>query len=770
MDNRMKKMIFGVLAFCLVLIAFPSNSFAATDNVPTGAAGGGTGLSASAALNDGTYLGRGNGRGDGLTYVSVVISDRMITSINVLSHGDTESYFNDAKDTIISGIIAAQDVDSVDAVSGATQSSNGIKAAAAAALAKSEQSDTSGYTEVGDTISDPASGLSFKILTEPDAAGAGTVAVIKGQGDYRIKDVVIPEEIRDYTGAKYKVERISKGSFTGDYIKTISIPKTITDIEIDAFWPAYLLERFFVDAASEHFTVVDKVLFSKDMTKLFWYPKGAPETSYVIPSSVTVVDWGAFGHCNNLVRVEIPESVTFIDQYAFTECLSIESLFIPKDAVFYLNSIGGLEGLSDFGIASGNPSFQFENGVLLSADKTQLLSVYTSVNPSFTVPDGVVEIANNAFAHSTDLTKITFPSTLKKIGVNAFHECGLKSVSLPEGVEEIGNLAFSECDSLTDIILPASLKSIGNSVFKLAKGLKNITFLGGTPPEIGVGVFAFVLNGLTVKVPDDVAITAYESVMANELPASSRIIVGKADSGQGSPSGTPGGGYSGGSGSGNYAPAVTAEPEGQVNAGETAPANTHDSAIGGAPAFTDISGHWAEDAIQAVVAAKLFSGVGAAEFAPNATMTRAMFATVLARYAGGSAKGGVSFSDIPSGRWYTDGVLWAAENGIVSGIGGGLFDPNVNVTREQLAAILYNYAKFMGFDVSGAADISSFADGVSVSSWAGDAVSWAIAKGFIAGRPDGILDPRGSATRAEAATILMRFIGFANQSPEANGR
>jgi hypothetical protein len=158
------------------------------------------------------------------------------------------------------------------------------------------------------------------------------------------------------------------------------------------------------------------------------------------------------------------------------------------------------------------------------------------------------------------------------------------------------------------------------------------------------------------------------------------------------------------------------------------------------------------------VSSGLFNGVSDTAFAPNATMTRAMFATVLARYAGGTASGSARFGDIPAGRWYTDGVLWAAENGIVSGVGGGLFDPDGNITREQLAVMLHNYAKSVGLDVSEFGDLAGFGDGAAASGWAAAALRWAAAAGLVSGKPGNLLDPKGSATRAEVATILQRFI------------
>jgi hypothetical protein len=193
-----------------------------------------------------------------------------------------------------------------------------------------------------------------------------------------------------------------------------------------------------------------------------------------------------------------------------------------------------------------------------------------------------------------------------------------------------------------------------------------------------------------------------------------------------------------------------AAPESNTGAGSTAAVSQ----------FADAQNHWAHDAIDFVISGGLFKGVSADSFAPDATMTRAMFVTVLARYTGGESNGTVSFGDIPDGKWYTNGVLWAAENGIVSGVGDGNFDPDGSVTREQLAVMLHNCAKFEGLDVSGDADMSAFADENGISAWARDALDWAVSGGLISGKPGGLLDPKGTATRAEVATILQRYIAL----------
>ena len=179
--------------------------------------------------------------------------------------------------------------------------------------------------------------------------------------------------------------------------------------------------------------------------------------------------------------------------------------------------------------------------------------------------------------------------------------------------------------------------------------------------------------------------------------------------------------------------------------------------------FTDVvAGTWYYGAAAYAYNNGLFAGMTPTTFAPNATMTRAMLVSVLWRLAGAPApKAPNTFVDVPDGAWYTDAVTWAAENGVVTGIGGSRFDPSGFVTREQTAEILYNYAHSKGYDVSARADLTAFPDAASVSGWAEEALSWANAAGLINGTVrDGqtILDPQGSASRAQVAMILMNYV------------
>lgn len=177
--------------------------------------------------------------------------------------------------------------------------------------------------------------------------------------------------------------------------------------------------------------------------------------------------------------------------------------------------------------------------------------------------------------------------------------------------------------------------------------------------------------------------------------------------------------------------------------------------------FTDVSwDHWAYSAVKRVYTRSLMVGVSDTSFAPDQALSRAMLASVLYRLAGEPAVTAENpFTDVPADRWYTDAVIWAAENGIVVGCGDGTFRPNAPATRAQTAVMLYAYASFAGRNTSQRADLSAFADAADVPSWALAEMQWANAAQLILGRDGKLLAPNAETTRAEIASILSTFIG-----------
>ena len=192
-----------------------------------------------------------------------------------------------------------------------------------------------------------------------------------------------------------------------------------------------------------------------------------------------------------------------------------------------------------------------------------------------------------------------------------------------------------------------------------------------------------------------------------------------------------------------------------------------DSEIHSELLFNDVNeSDWFYDEVIAVVERGLLLGVSNSKFAPNATLTRGMVATVLYRMAGepkASAK--ASFKDVDGGEWYADPVAWAQENGIVTGYEDGTFRPNANVTRQEMALMLARYAaKIDGVDVKAEGSLNAFADSNTVAAWSRDAVIWAVDNGIINGM-DGKIAPASNATRAQFAAIINRYLSLSNANP-----
>ena len=196
----------------------------------------------------------------------------------------------------------------------------------------------------------------------------------------------------------------------------------------------------------------------------------------------------------------------------------------------------------------------------------------------------------------------------------------------------------------------------------------------------------------------------------------------------------------------------------KLDANTTVYAKWTEAPVSGLP-FGDVkTADWFYNDVKYVYEKGMMAGTAADVFAPNATTTRAMIVTILYRLEGSPAVTGTSaFVDVPAGQWYTDAVNWAAANQIVKGTSATTFAPNDSITREQMAAILYRYAQYKGYDVTKKADLSGYSDNSQVSAYAKDALAWANAAKLINGVTNTTLAPQGNATRAQVSAILHRF-------------
>ena len=174
--------------------------------------------------------------------------------------------------------------------------------------------------------------------------------------------------------------------------------------------------------------------------------------------------------------------------------------------------------------------------------------------------------------------------------------------------------------------------------------------------------------------------------------------------------------------------------------------------------FTDVKENdWFYDSVKYAYENDLMKGISNTEFAPDSEVTRAMFVTVIYRMENEPQTGKYAFTDVESGSYYESAVAWANENGIVSGISEDCFAPNEPITREQMAAIIYRYAAFKGYDITTSSN-TSYTDNDNISDYAKDAVIWAAEKSVMTGNTDGSFSPKSNTTRAQAASVFMRMV------------
>ena len=189
------------------------------------------------------------------------------------------------------------------------------------------------------------------------------------------------------------------------------------------------------------------------------------------------------------------------------------------------------------------------------------------------------------------------------------------------------------------------------------------------------------------------------------------------------------------------------------------------------PAFTDVNNHWAKDNMLFVVSRGLLSGTSATTFSPNTGMTRGMFVTALGRLAGVDPTDyqASMFTDVKEDAYYAPYVNWAAKTGVVSGTTDTTFAPDTNINREQMAVIMKNYATKLGYTIPKTLEVVNFADSAGISFWAKEAVKSMQQAGILAGKTNNCFDPAGTATRAEVATVLRRFVEIVIDPQTANG-
>ncbi len=539
-------------------------------------------------------------------------------------------------------------------------------------------------------------------------------------------------------------------------------------------------------------------------------------TSVTIPDSVTRIGERAFYYCTSLTSVTIPDSVTSIGEFAFSGCTSLTSVTIPDS----VTSIGGWafyectsltsETIPDSVTSIGNGAFKgctSLTSVTIPGSVTRIgVGAFASCTSltSVTIPDSVTSIGDSAFCNCKSLTSVTIPDSVTRIGKQAFDYCTSltdvyyagseaqwKAISISSaGNNDLltANIHYnygSHTHSYKDVVTAPTCTEKGYTTHTCACGKSYVdTYTDAlghawdsgkvtkepTETETGVKIFTCTRCGetKTETIPKLTHEHSYDAVVTAPTCTAKGYTTHTCACGD------------------SYVDAYTdalghAWDEGKVTkaatetesgvktftctrCGETKteviPAT---GSVDVTEMFTDVSHSWADDGIRYCVTHQLMSGIGNNLFGPKLTTTRAQIVQILYNLEGEPEVSGTTpFTDLTQ-DWYQDAILWAYQTGVVAGTGDGTtFEPDRPVTREQIAVILMEYVtRVLKLERTWTpADLSAFPDAGSVSDWAKDAMADAVALGLISGASNGgqtYLEPQGSATREQVATILMEF-------------
>ena len=538
-------------------------------------------------------------------------------------------------------------------------------------------------------------------------------------------EVVLPEKFEGFAGYplpsvrwNYQPETcvltISGNGFMWDF----ALPDRMTDKDANQPWQSFAsqikevrVESGITEVGKGAFyacTSLERVVLADTVTKI-------GESAFAHCTSLSVIDLSdgikeisanAFSN-TALTELKLPDSVTIIGLSAFCNCGALTTVYLPDSLeILSAGAFSDCLSLERVHISSGT------RGVTARAfTNCPVLNLFTldSDNELYSVKDDLL--------YSKDYEELiycppalcegtfTVPDGIKIIGASVFSDrLQLTAVNLPDSLVTIKNRAFAYC-SIRSIDIPASVETIGDEAFYGCRALSEVFIRG---KQTAVGKNAFKISYYTAYVyPDS---PAAEYFLQNDFADRGRLCL-------------------------------------------------LDNELG----FVDVTKTaWSFEGIEYAVQNGLFNGVDKMHFAPSKEMSRAMLVTVLWRMSGSPTPqtDKMPFLDVNAKRYYYDAVLWAAENNIVKGVTSTAFDPDASVTREQLTAILYRYAVLEEMDTSKIADLDLFPDADSISAYAKESLAWANATGLITGTNNSgvlLLDPKGASTRAQVATVLMRF-------------
>ena len=625
----------------------------------------------------------------------------------------------------------------------------------------------------------------------------------------RVKSVVIADGVTSIGEYAF---------FYCESLTSVTIPDSVTSIGKYAFFCCTSLTSVTIPDsvtsigrfAFSNCTSLTSVTIPDSVTSIgeyaFYYCKSL--TSMTIPDSVTSISSSTFASCTSLTSVTIPNSVTSIGEYAFYDCKSLTSVTIPGSVTSIgLYAFASCTSLTGIWVAEGNSHYANDaSGVLFNKDKTTLVQC-PGAFAAYTIPDSVTSIGDNTFDHCTSLTSVTIPDGVTSIGWRAFSNCtsltdvyyaGSKAQWKAISISSTGNDDLltanihynyvSHTHSYKDVVTAPTCTEKGYTTHTCACGdsyvdtytdplghdLKDDAAVAATCTTAGTtagkhctrcdykeGMETIAALGHDLK--DDAAVAATCTTAGTTAGKHCTRCDYK-------------------EGMETIAALGHAWDEGEVTkeATETTqgsmtytctrcPTTKRDilpaSGLVATAVYNDVKNDtsWFYPGVQYCLSYGLMSGMGNGSFAPGEYTTRAQVAQILYNLHGNpEVSGGTPFTDVPEGAWYQKAVTWAHSVGIVNGVTATTFSPNANITRQDFVLMLMRYLNNVRMvdRTWKPDDLSRFVDAGSVGSWALDAMKDAVAINAISGvTVDGRLyiQPARSATRAEAAKILMMF-------------
>jgi len=271
------------------------------------------------------------------------------------------------------------------------------------------------------------------------------------------------------------VTAIGNNGFYSGTLTNVNIPASVTNIGNWAFAYCSSLTSITVDASNPAYSSSDGILLDKPQVTLVGFPVGR-FGSYAIASSITAIgDYAFYG--STLFDITIPGSVTNIGNHAFNSCYSLGSVAIPASVIqIGTDAFSACTSLTEITVDPSNPAYTSSNGVLFDKAQVTLIQAPAGLDGSFTIPNGVVTIAVDAFYQCFNLTSVAFPDSVTSVDDHAFYQCSsLSSVTLPNGLTNIANYAFASCAAITNLTLPNALQSIGMNAFNSCYSLASVT-------------------------------------------------------------------------------------------------------------------------------------------------------------------------------------------------------------------------------------------------------------------------------------------------------